>query len=113
MDSPEEIRKWLESRKRNYPTRKRVQAKMVQDRDREENGELAQHELSLLEVKLRKQIKLSHFSPKNFDAKARNLNIILNILTNPTRRTKNIKKGPERTVKPQRKQSSGSDGEPD
>lgn len=26
-DSPEEIRKWLESRKRNYPTRKRIQEK--------------------------------------------------------------------------------------
>lgn len=41
MDSPDEIKKWVESRKRNYPTKRRIENKVAQDKDREENGELA------------------------------------------------------------------------
>ena len=57
LDSPEEISKWLEQRRKNFPTRAKVESKKNVEKVREERGALKRSELSKLELKLRQKIK--------------------------------------------------------
>jgi len=57
LDTPEEISKWIEQRKKNYPTKRKIEAKQKTEKIIEERGALGKKELSKLELKLRKKIK--------------------------------------------------------
>jgi len=65
FDDPEEIEKWLAQRRKNFPTRERIEVKKDVEKMREERGLLKKSELSKLEIKLRQKIKFLDNEPKN------------------------------------------------
>ena len=89
LDSPEEIRKWIEARKKNYPSANR--------KDRENIA----GELSLLEKRIRKKLVLLTSDGKGLLKKIRNMDILRRIITNPqpiNKRKKKVNKRPIRKV---------------
>lgn len=57
-ETKEEIDKWLQARKRNYPSKANVERKNQEKAAKEEAGELVEPQLSALEIKLRKKIRI-------------------------------------------------------
>ncbi|CAG9329656.1 unnamed protein product [Blepharisma stoltei] len=47
LDTPEEIAKWIASRKRNFPSKKNVIKKEMKEKEKEERGDLSKFELRM------------------------------------------------------------------
>ena len=77
LDSKEEIRKWIEARKRNYPRRN------VSEQEQQKKCE--QQQLSILEKKIRKKIVLINSDPKSILKKQKDLDILRRFMLYPRR----------------------------
>ena len=87
MDSPEEIRKWIEARKKNYPsTNKKA-------------NESITGEMSLLEKRIRKRLVLLTSDGKGLLKKIKNMDILKRIISNPQPTNKRKKKVNRRPIK--------------
>lgn len=58
----------------------------------ERTGEVPKHELSKLEMKLRKQIQFSSTTSRHMEARWKNMELIRNIIMEPARRNRPIQK---------------------
>ena len=87
LDSPDEIRKWIEARKRNYPSANRQSTESITG------------EMSLLERRIRKRLVLITSDGKGLLKKIRNMDILKRIITNPQLITKKKKKVTRKPVK--------------
>lgn len=72
LDTPDEIEKWLEQRRKNFPTKTRIEAKKNLEIMKEEKGALRKSELSKLEIKLRQKIKYIESETKTKKKKKKN-----------------------------------------
>lgn len=64
LDTPEEIQKWILSRKRNFPSKHKIQSKKDTDTRREERGDL-----SKFEIRMRKRLAIVRKAHKKEDDK--------------------------------------------
>ncbi|KRW98573.1 hypothetical protein PPERSA_02381 [Pseudocohnilembus persalinus] len=77
QESQEEIKKWLEQRKKNYPTLQTQIKKKKQKKNLDKSGQYA--ELSLLEIKLRKKLSILNADSRalrKIEVKQRQLDMI-------------------------------------
>ena len=77
LDSKEEIRKWIEARKKNYPRKDRNQP------EGEIRERTAQEEVSLLEKKIRKKLVLINGDAKSVVKKQKDLDILRRFILFP------------------------------
>src|SRR3990167_2232994 len=63
LTTPEEIRKWVQARRANYPTKAKVAQKERELFEQGESGKLKESELSRLEVRLRKKLMILDYDP--------------------------------------------------
>lgn len=63
LNTPEEIHKWIQARKHNYPTRAKIAQKEKELIACGESGKLKESELSRLEVRLRKKLLILDYDP--------------------------------------------------
>jgi hypothetical protein len=68
LDNKEEIRKWIEARRRNYPRQSQ--------KPEEAQGKVEQSEMSILEKKIRKKILLINADPKSMMKKLKDIDIL-------------------------------------
>jgi hypothetical protein len=71
LDSPEEIKKWIALRKKNYPCINRKKT----------DNEKAVDEMSLLELKIRKKIMFLTADGRGLAKKMRNMHILKRLIT--------------------------------
>ena len=103
----DEIQKWIEERKRNYPTNKNIQRKLEEKKLKEETGELFEPSLSKLELKLRKKIKvLSNIENRSTSKREKEKAYLLRSFISPTTVPKETKFKKE---KPNKKQVTYTD----
>ena len=79
--SEEEIKKWLNARRKNYPTRKNIEEKRLRQERGEEEGELNEEELSQLELKLRKKIMILTSDPREERRRQKEMRFLFRNLT--------------------------------
>ena len=79
--SKEEIEKWMRARRKNYPTRKNIEAKKLREEKGEDEGELDEAELSKLELKLRKKIMILSSNPREERLKQKQMKFLFRNLT--------------------------------
>lgn len=68
LQNKEEIKLWVQNRKRNYPSKQNEERKARENISKEEGGDVVSPKLSQLETKLRKKIKILN---SQFDNKSR------------------------------------------
>lgn len=73
MDSPQQIRKWVEARRKNYPRTNRVKS----------DTETVENEMSILESKIRKKIMLVTADGRGLIKKLKNMHILKRLITEP------------------------------
>ena len=75
LNTPEEVQKWIEARRKNFPTRANIERKKREEELKREKGvyvpQTKRENLSLLEVKLRKKIRFIGSSDKPGKSKRR------------------------------------------
>ena len=85
----DEVRKWIESRKKNYPTKANLLRKEQEKKIKEETGELIEPPLSILEQKLRKKIRIiGMIDGRSSRKKELEKNYLLKYVTNPFKKVK-------------------------
>ena len=99
--SKDEIRKWVASRMKNFPSKANLKRKEEEKRIREETGEVVGPPPSLLEQKLRKKIKvLNMIDGRANRRKEMEKNYLLRYITNPYKKVK--PSGPGNDERPER-----------
>ena len=87
--SKDEIKKWIESRKRNYPSKANLARKELEKKLKEETGEVVETSLSILEQKLRKKIRILSMIESKADRKREyEKNYLFRCVTNPYKKVK-------------------------
>jgi len=87
--SKEEIKKWIESRKKNYPSKANLARKELEKKLKEETGEVVETSLSILEQKLRKKIRILSMIDNKADRKREyEKNYLFRCVTNPYKKVK-------------------------
>ena len=87
--SKEEIMKWIEQRKRNFPSKANLARKELERKLKEETGEIVEPALSILESKLRRRIRvLGMIDGKQNRKKEFERNYLLKYVTNPYKKVK-------------------------
>lgn len=88
-NSKDEVTKWVESRKKNYPSKANNNRKELEKKLREETGEIVEPCLSILEQKLRKKIRvLSMIDGRTNRKREFEKNYLLRYVTNPYKKVK-------------------------
>lgn len=93
-NSKEEIIRWIEARKKNYPTKANLAKKELEKKLKEEIGEIIEPPLSILEQKLRKKIKVLNLIDGRINRKREfEKNYLLKYITNPYKKLKTANLG--------------------
>lgn len=82
--SKEEIEKWVNSRKKNFPSRENILKKQQQVDKEDIDGKMKDSELSILEMKLRKKLKIMDYNPQEEKKIQRERKTLLNRINNNT-----------------------------
>jgi len=108
----EEILKWIEQRKKNFPSKANIARKELENKLKEETGEIVEPALSILEKKLRRRISvLGMIDGKANRKKEFERNYLLKCVTNPYKKLKTTTLGHPSNEEKEEKEEKGEKGE--
>lgn len=106
----EEILKWIEQRKRNFPSKANIARKELEKKLKEETGEIVEPALSILESKLRRRIRvLGMIDGKANRKKEFEKNYLLKCVTNPYKKLKTTTLGHPSAEDKEEKEEKGEE----
>ncbi|KAL4509254.1 hypothetical protein ABPG72_018185 [Tetrahymena utriculariae] len=80
-ESQDEIRKWIEQRKKNYPTSDNIKRKQTEEYRNQQDGQTNKEEFSKLELKLRKKIMITNSSLKKMEIQQKHYEMLRKLYT--------------------------------
>ncbi|EAR92112.1 nuclear fragile X mental retardation-interacting protein (macronuclear) [Tetrahymena thermophila SB210] len=109
QENQDEIRKWIEQRKKNYPTSENIKKKQTEEYRNQQNGQVNREELSKLEQKLRKKIMISNSSLKKLEIQQKHYEMLRKLYTEGDKAPKTKKMREEIENKKDKRQNRKDD----